>query len=222
MVTKDIVYNRLTKQFALVKEFTNNFTKGVRTGAGLWPEGEYILLTPEHRKKFEEYVNNLITSNESWNRPSKDWVEWVFEEVPSSEGLSYGFNESNIEKKERTETLAEQRLREEYEKMKKCAVHDPGSENRAKIDESQYSTPASVGMHRGRSVNSLVDDYEQKHGGSNSVATSIKPAEALDLAIKRTLASGAPINNMGFYDEINWHLKTLGNPAQLPIAIKEH
>jgi len=99
MVTKDIVYNRLTKQFALVKEFTNNFTKGVRTGAGLWPEGEYILLTPEHRKKFEEYVNNLITSNESWNRPSKDWVEWVFEEVPSSEGLSYGFNESNMKKK---------------------------------------------------------------------------------------------------------------------------
>lgn len=120
----------------------------------------------------------------------------------------------------RKETLAEQKLREEYEKMAKCAFADKASEEeKAQLDEMQYSTPASVGMHRGRSVNSLVDDYKQKHG--NSVATAIKPAEALDLAMKRTLASGAPVNNMGFYDEINWHLQTLGNAAQQPIAIKE-
>lgn len=119
----------------------------------------------------------------------------------------------------RKETLAEQKLREEYEKMKKAANHVPGAEDR--LDEMQYFTPASVGMHKGRSVNSLVDDYQQKHGNMQSIAASIKPAEALDLAIKRTLASGAPVNNMGFYDEINWHLQTLGNAAQQPITIKE-
>jgi hypothetical protein len=119
----------------------------------------------------------------------------------------------------RKETLAEQRLREEYEKMKKAANHIPGEEDR--LEENQYATSASVGMHRGRSVNSLVDDYEQKHGGNNAISASIKPAEAIDLALKRTLDSGAPVNNMGFYDEVNWHLQTLGNPAQQPIIIKE-
>ena len=119
----------------------------------------------------------------------------------------------------RKETLAEQKLREEYEKMKKAANHIPGEEDR--LEENYYGTQAAVGMNRGRSVNSLAQDYEQKYGGINAVSASIKPAEAIDIAIKRTLSSGAPVNNMGFYDEVNWHLQTLGNPAQQPIVIKE-
>lgn len=121
-------------------------------------------------------------------------------------------------KNQRKETLSEQKLREEYEKMKKCASHKPGEEG--SIYE-QYFTPASVGMNRGRSVNNLTNDYNQKMGNQNSLASSIKPSEALDIALKRTLESGAPVNNMGFYDEVNWHLQTLGSSAQQPIVIKE-
>ena len=216
---KPIAYNKLTKQFATVKEVANNAIKGIRTdGAGLWPKGEYIILSDEHREKFVEYQTINLTYNESWTRPSKDWIEWIFGEVPSSEGLSFGFKENKMAEK-RQETLSEQKLRKEYEKMKKAANHIPGKEDR--LEESQYGSPASPGMGKGRSVNSLVDDYAQRFGSVESQATAISSSEALDISMKRTMESGAPINNMGFYDEINWHMKRLGQPSVLPIAIKE-
>lgn len=120
----------------------------------------------------------------------------------------------------RQETLAEQKLREEYDKMKRAALHEPGKEDKPTLEENQYFSPASVGINKGRSVNSMVDDYVSKYGGMNSVASAIKPSEALVIAIMRTLESGAPVNNMGFYDEVNWHLQTLGNPSQQPLIIK--
>ena len=125
------------------------------------------------------------------------------------------------EEKKRQETLAEQKLREEYEKMKKAALHEPGKDDKPQLDENQYFSPASMGMNKGRSVNTMVDDYVSKYGNMEAVASAIKPNEALNLSIMRTLESGAPVNNMGFYDEVNWHLQTLGTPAQQPILIKE-
>jgi hypothetical protein len=119
----------------------------------------------------------------------------------------------------RKETLSEQKLRQEYEAMQKRALHVPGAEDR--IDERQYFTPGSAGLGRGRSVNTLVDDYAKKYGGLDGTASTIKPAEALEMALSRTLNSGAPVNNMGFYDEVNWHLQTLGTSTVQPIAIKE-
>lgn len=216
----DIVYNKLTYQFAKAVEFTTPPNKGVRTsGAGLWPEGEYILLNDEQKQKFEEYQKNFATNNESWNSPSKDWVEWVFGDVPSIEGLSIWENKNKMAEETRKETLAEQKLREEYEKMRKAASHIPGAEDR--LDENQYWSPATPGFGRGRSVNTLSDDYAKKYGSVEAQAGIVKPSEAIVIAIMRAIESGAPVNNMGFYDEVNWHLARLGQAAVQPIAIKE-
>ena len=50
--------------------------------------------------------------------------------------------------------------------------------------------------------------------------TYLQPTEAARLAISRTLNSGAPINNLGFYDEINRELNLLGFNAKSPLDIK--
>jgi hypothetical protein len=103
--------------------------------------------------------------------------------------------------------------------MRRAANYNPGEVDR--LDENQYWSPASPGFARGRSVNTLVDDYTQKYGALKSQSSIVKPSEALVISIMRTIESGAPVNNMGFYDEINWHLARLGQPAVQPIAIKE-
>lgn len=117
------------------------------------------------------------------------------------------------------ENKENKRLQEEYEKMRKAASHIPGAEDR--LDENQYWSPASPGFGRGRSVTTLADDYAQKYGSVEAQAAVVKPAEALNLSLERAIDSGAPVNNMGFYDEVNWHLSRLGQPAVQPIAIKE-
>lgn len=48
----------------------------------------------------------------------------------------------------------------------------------------------------------------------------LQPEEALEIAIKRTIKSGAPVNNASFYEECNWHLMNLGFPAKAAIDIK--
>jgi len=213
-----LIYNKLSRQFNTVKEFVSPPNKGVKTnGAGLWPEGEYIVLDDEQTKKFHEYKKNFSTPNESMNRPSKDWIEWVFGDVPSSEGLSIWENKKTMA--EEKKTLEEQRLQKEYEKMRKAATHIPGAEDR--IDENQYWSPATPGFGRGRSVNTLSDDYAQKYGSVEAQAAIVKPSEALTISIMRAIESGAPVNNMGFYDEVNWHLARLGQPSVQPIAVKE-
>lgn len=122
--------------------------------------------------------------------------------------------------KKRQETLSEQKLREEYEKMSKWAKHNPGAEDR--LDENQYFYDGSAAGHSpGRSVGTIGDEYVRKFGQVEGMANAIKPKEALELAIQRTLESGAPINNIGFYDEVNLNLQKLGAEAVQPIAIKE-
>jgi hypothetical protein len=49
---------------------------------------------------------------------------------------------------------------------------------------------------------------------------ALKPEEALKIAIERVLSSGAPVNNISLYDEVNWNLQKLGFDAKLPIDIK--
>ena len=57
--------------------------------------------------------------------------------------------------------------------------------------------------------------------GVKNINTNLQPNEALIISIKRTLASGAPVNDLSFYDEVNWHLVNLGFSSQSPVMIKE-
>ena len=53
-----------------------------------------------------------------------------------------------------------------------------------------------------------------------SIKQPLRSDEAFELAIKRALESGAPVNNMEFYEEVNWSLAQLGFPAKSPLDIK--
>ena len=83
-----------------------------------------------------------------------------------------------------------------------------------------------VGGH-GETVNSIINTVDgtsvNKYGfdnGKPSVSPGLTAKEALEIAIKRTMESGAPVNSIGFYDEINWNLEKLGYSAKLPIDVK--
>jgi hypothetical protein len=74
---------------------------------------------------------------------------------------------------------------------------------------------------KGMSVNSMVDNmYNNPAVSFKPIKQPLKSDEAFELAIKRALESGAPINNMEFYEEVNWSLAQLGFPSKSPLDIK--
>jgi len=74
---------------------------------------------------------------------------------------------------------------------------------------------------KGMSVNSMIDNiYDNPAVSFKSIKQPLRSDEAFELAIKRALESGAPVNNMEFYEEVNWNLAQLGFPAKSPLDIK--
>lgn len=77
----------------------------------------------------------------------------------------------------------------------------------------------------GQTVTSITNQSQAPFnpGTSNFKASSVglQPNEALEIAIKRTLTSGTPVNDLDFYDEVNWNLNNLGFSSQTPVMIKE-
>ena len=74
------------------------------------------------------------------------------------------------------------------------------------------------GIAGGKTVNSIVDDmFNHPSAPQVSIRKPLDDSEALYLCIKRTLVSGAPVNNISFYDEVNWNLNQLGFPAKQPL-----
>ncbi len=58
-------------------------------------------------------------------------------------------------------------------------------------------------------------------GPHNPNYSYLQPVEAVRLAISRTLNSGAPVNDLGFYEEVNRELNILGFNAKSPLDIKQ-
>lgn len=75
----------------------------------------------------------------------------------------------------------------------------------------------------GKTVNTFLENPNQSLANKNHNPnyTYLQPAEALRLAISRTLSSGSPIANISFYDEVNWNLNNLGFDSKLPLDIKQ-
>lgn len=112
----------------------------------------------------------------------------------------------------------EKKLQEEYERLKKN-LKRALDESKETLEEAGYISPA-VALGGGRSVNSLENQYAKTYGNSFPSIASLTPEEALEVAISRTLKSGSPINNIGFYDEVNWHLSNLNHASKNPLDIK--
>lgn len=129
-----------------------------------------------------------------------------------------------IFKEERDETNAE-KLSEEFKRLSSLA----SGENTAALKEAngfmggENTSGGSHGVNQGRTVTSIIDNMYSnptQYQGAQGNNIAIKDNEALEISIKRTLNSGAPVNNIAFYDEVNWNLAQLGFPSKLPQDIK--
>lgn len=131
-----------------------------------------------------------------------------------------------IFKEERDSTNAE-KIQEEFKRLSELA----SGKKTAALKESEQGgfmggndqTGGFHGTNGPRSVTSIIDNlYENPtmYQGAQGNGIALKDGEALDISIKRTLESGAPVNNIAFYDEVNWNLSQLGFPAKLPQDIK--
>lgn len=125
--------------------------------------------------------------------------------------LVKSFEEKNEIIKESTQKkVDESAIQKEAERLKEIA----------RLDE-WVSNPNINVAGQGVTVNSFMPKTEDSNVKMyNPNYTYLQSNEALSLAIKRAVESGAPINNLGFYEEVNWHLNNMGFNARQPLDIK--
>ena len=110
--------------------------------------------------------------------------------------------------------INENKLNEESLRLKKLTNH-------RLIREYGNDGIPFMGMKQagqGETVNTFLPTIPDS--ARNSSFSYIKPEEALEISIKRAIESGTPINNMGFYDEVNFILNNLGFDSKKPVDIK--
>jgi hypothetical protein len=108
-------------------------------------------------------------------------------------------------------------LSDEYKRLKDIAT---GSRNAVFKEGLAISNDWNTGG-QGMSVSTIGDSaYGNPSVTFNAIRQPLKNDEAFEIAIKRTIESGAPVNDLGFYDEVNLNLNQLGFPAKNPIDIK--
>lgn len=150
-----------------------------------------------------------------FNKTKKDNEMTRIARSLENSGLNY--------KEDKKDNIEEGQVEKEKERIKDLALDD---KNKTIKENSGYKGPSSYmggehGVGRGKTVNSMIDDFYFSDEKVNpKKAKPIQPEEALEISIKRTLRSGAPVNDMSFYDEVNWNLMNLGFAAKSPIEIK--
>ena len=123
-----------------------------------------------------------------------------------------------INKKEISHTSDSSKLLSESEKMINLAT---GRKNEM-FHENYYAAGSYGAGGQGKTVTTFQDSQIPDSSQSAKAEPSgLKPEEALLISLQRVIKSGAPINNISFYDEINWNLMNLGFPAVDAIKIKE-
>lgn len=138
--------------------------------------------------------------------------------------LSESFKKNSEIFKDKRENTNSEKLSEEYKRLSALA----SGEKTAAIQEANGFTGGQPtgGYHsanQGRTVNSIIDNMYSnptQYQGAQGNNIAIKDSEALEISVKRTLNSGAPVNNIAFYDEVNWNLAQLGFPTKSPQDIK--
>lgn len=113
---------------------------------------------------------------------------------------------------------ANENLKKEYSRLQNLAS---GQANSTFKENYMASNDWGLGGKQGRTVNSIIDQmYDNPAIAYQPIRQPLQAEEGLELGIKRTLKSGAPVKDMGFYDEVNWHLMSLGFAAKNPLDIK--
>ena len=109
-------------------------------------------------------------------------------------------------------------LTKEYLRLQNLAS---GKANSTFKESYTNSSDYGMGGKQGRTVNSIIDQmYDNPAIAYKPIRQPLLAEEGIELAIKRALKSGAPVQDMGFYDEVNWHLQSLGFAAKNPLDIK--
>lgn len=126
-------------------------------------------------------------------------------------------------KKEADETV----IKEEAERLKEIARIDEWTSNSQSTGYFAAKSPYLAG--NGQTVNTFLPQGSENNSNNvvpdgnklyNPNYTYLQPSEALKVAIKRGIQSGAPVNDMGFYEEVNWNLNNMGFPAKSALDIK--
>ena len=129
--------------------------------------------------------------------------------------------------KEKIKTVDLNKLEEESKRLKTIArVDEAPTYGQNSIMNTQFN-PKNA--YQGETINTAFqnsniakfDVNPHSNHPHNPQYSYLQPAEAARLAISRTLNSGAPINNIGFYDEINRELNTLGFNSKSALDIKQ-
>lgn len=138
--------------------------------------------------------------------------------------LMDGFEQKGaILKKEEEQQVDSDSLNEAYKTLQKNAFQKD-----EQLSEMSSSPGRGYAGSAGETVNSIIDTQEdvkqQKYGMSNNkmpaAQSGLTPREALEIAVKRTVESGDPVNGIAFYDEVNWNLSKMGFNPKAAIDIK--
>jgi hypothetical protein len=118
---------------------------------------------------------------------------------------------------DKKENVNEELLSSEYKRLKAL-----GSGKLNADFKENYGISNDFGLGgQGMTVNSMANNmYDNSPVAFKAIKQPLKTEEALAIAIKRTIESGAPVNNLDFYDEVNLNLTNLGFPSRLPLDIK--
>lgn len=143
------------------------------------------------------------------NKNEKDRMKELVEMFSNKEEIF-------IPKEEKKTT--NENLSKEYKRLQNLASGKANSTFKENYMSNGKFDNSSKGV---QTVNSIVDmAFDNNATNFQPIRQPLQPEEAFELAVKRTLTSGAPVKDMGFYDEVNWHLMSLGFPAKNSIDIK--
>lgn len=130
--------------------------------------------------------------------------------------LVSSFEEKNEILKEGDGSNSENEIVKASSRLKEIARIDEWIANPKLNQSATY-----MGGH-GVTVNSFIPNTEEQNVKMyNPNFTYLQAKEALEVSLKRAIESGSPVNNLGFYEEINWHLSNMGFNPRMPIDIKE-
>ena len=130
---------------------------------------------------------------------------------------------SEVFKSNETSEVNENSLKESFAKMNRN-VNGVINEFYYDAGKSQFGFGGQVTQNNPLFIDtSSMDSTGVNVGAKNPLPLSskIENDEAFEIAIKRVLKSGEPINNISFYDEVNRQLVALGFGTKRAIDIKD-
>ncbi len=149
--------------------------------------------------------------------------------------LTKALSQKDVVLKDDSKIIDNKKIKKECKRLKEVARIDEWGSNWTSVSQMSGHIPNIIGQ--GQTVNTFIDPKAQSAGSVipynnnlnpnsdklyNPNFTYLSDAEALRLAISRTLNSGdQTVHKLGFYEEINQILNGLGFNAKSPLSIKE-